>query len=338
MPNVVLHDHLDGSLRVTTVIELADGIGHHLPETEPALLADWFDQSESGSLERYLRAFDHTIALLQTADAIARVARESILDLAADGAVYAELRFAPLLSTRRGLAPEDIIEAALGGIAEGCAESGIVGGLIVDALRSEPGSEEAARAAARFAGGGVVGFDLAGPEAGYPPEDHLPAIDLARAAGLGITLHAGESAGVASVAAALRCGADRLGHGIEIVDDCIVERGEIVGLGPVATEVHRRRIPLEVCPTSNLATKPMLAADHPVGMLHRAGFAVTINTDNRLMSRTSMSRELDLVRVHHGFTVADLAAVTRTAVLSGFHPAAPALWQERLAPAYAALR
>jgi len=315
LPKVELHNHLDGGLRIATVIELARESGYAgLPTSDPDELSKWFFRGGSGSLERYLEGFEHTIAVLQTRPAIKRVAYEAGLDLHADGVVYAEIRFAPVLNTRRGLRREDAIEAALLGFAEARAETGIRINLIVDAMRNLPDSERDARAAAAYADSGVVGFDLAGPEAGYPPGAHRRACEYAAEHGLSITIHAGEADGPNSIAAALdECGAMRIGHGIRITDD-------IAGatFGPVATRVHRDRIPLEVCPTSNLHTLGISAAAHPLGELFRAGFNVTLNTDNRLMSAVTLTDEFELAVRHHGFTEADLHRVTRNAVAGAF--------------------
>ncbi len=309
-PLVVLHDHLDGGLRVETVLDLAQG---ELPARDPVALASWFDQRESGSLERYLESFRYTLAAMQTPDALIRVAQEAIEDHASSGVVHAEIRFGPLLI--EDLAPEETIESILEGLRRGGEATGTGWGVILCALRHLPGSDRVADLAARYRDHGVVGFDLAGPEAGFPPEDHLTAVERARDAGVGITLHAGEAAGVESIRRAVDlCGADRLGHGVEIIDDCRVEDGEIVDLGPVASLVHERRIPLEVCPSSNLATKRWRPEDHPIGLLHRAGFVVTLNTDNRLMSTTSMADEVDLVIRHNGLSPGEVRAMTRNAV------------------------
>lgn len=292
-------------------------------------MADWFDQGRSGSLERYLAAFAHTVGVMQTRPALERVAEEAIADLAADGVVYAEIRFAPLLCTAGGLTGDEVLDAVLSGLRRAGTRHGVAWGVIVDAMRNEEGSLAVAHLALRWRDQGVVGFDLAGPELGFPPDRHLAAIEAARDGGLHITIHAGEAAGVDSIRLALDpCHAERIGHGIEIVDDCRIEAGEIVDLGPVAAEVHSRRIPLEICPMSNLHTKGWSPAEHPVGMLHRAGFAVTINTDNRLMSRTSLSQEFDLLAAHHGFTLDDVRAVTQTAVDAAFCDAGQ---RERLA-------
>ncbi|MDH4118846.1 MAG: adenosine deaminase [Acidimicrobiia bacterium] len=335
-PNVVLHDHLDGGLRVETVIELADLVGHTLPSTDPVELGAWFDQVESGSLETYLEAFDHTLAVMQTQDACRRVAAESLADLADDGAVHVESRFAPLLLTRHGLAPEAVIEAVLDGFSSAAREREVTWGLIVDAMRSDDNSLQAAELAVRYSEQGVVAFDLAGPERGYPPEAHLPAINHIREYGLGLTLHAGEAGGLASIASAVfRCGADRIGHGIEIAEDVSSEGAEAV-LGGLARRVRDRRVPLEVCPTSNLATKGWSPEEHPLRDLHRWGFNVTLNTDNRLMSATSMSKEAEFA-LTSGLSLDDLARMTRNALAAAFcsEPQRRRHWEQRIAPWYA---
>ena len=320
LPKAVLHDHLDGGLRVDTILELADECGYAgLPAPDTEALADWFDQGRSGSLEPYLEAFVHTVAVMQTAGAIERIAYEAVEDLAADGVVYAELRFAPTLCIREGLRIEDVIEATLAGLARGEAATGTVARYISDALRHENDSEEVARASVHFRGKGLVGFDLAGPEDGFPPDDHLVACRIIREANLGLTLHAGEAFGPDSIWRALqRCGAHRIGHGIHIVDDCRSEDGEIVELGRLASYMRDHQVPLEVCPTSNLHTAGWTAEEHPIGALHRAGFNVSISPDNRLMSRVSMSDEFTLLAQHHGFGMGDFHAVTWRAIDAAF--------------------
>lgn len=324
LPKVVLHDHLDGGLRPETVIELARDTGYEgLPTTDPSALARWFFQGESRSLPRYLEAFAQTVAVMQTREALERVAHEAVLDLAADGAVYAELRFAPSLHRQGGLTLFEVLDATLAGLSSGGRRAGIPAFLIVDAMRQIPGSEEVAEAAAAYAGRGVVGFDLAGPEEGFPASHHRAACRRAQGAGLHLTIHAGEAAGVASVADALGCGAERLGHGVRLVEDLSVREGRVVAMGAVAERVRSAGITLEVCPTSNLHTRAFPSArEHPVGVLHRAGFAVTLNPDNRLMSGTSMTQEFALVIEHHGFGVSDLRAVTLRALDAAFSDAA----------------
>jgi adenosine deaminase len=327
LPKAVLHDHLDGGLRVSTVLELADSVGYvGLPSADPQGLAAAFHQGGSGSLEEYLAAFEHTIAVMQTPEALERVAYEAVVDLAADGAVYAEVRFGPSLHRRRGLQREDAIESVLAGLGRAAKETGCVVGLVVTALRDAEDSDEVARAAARFAGAGVVGFDLAGPEAGYPADDHLPACRRAREAGLGLTIHAGEGDGPESIWRAVgRCSAQRLGHGVRIADDAKWEDGEIVALGPLAASVRDQQIPLELCITSNVHTG--IAADatgHPFGALRAAGFAVTINTDNRLMSGTTLGDEYALAAANADLDLRGLGEIVERTIRSGFGD-----WEDR---------
>jgi adenosine deaminase len=323
LPKVLLHEHLDGSLRPETIIELAADSGYQqLPAADPSALADWFDQSRSGSLERYLESFRHTVGLMQSASAIERIAHEAVLDLAADGVVYAEIRFAPSLCTKERLTRRQAVEAALAGLDSGEHATGVTTGLILDAMRDDDDSLDVARLAVEMESRGVVGFDLAGPEQRHPADDHLPACRFIREASLALTVHAGESDGPDSMWRALqRCGAHRIGHGIRIIDDCLVEEGEIAAVGKLAGYVRDHRIPLEVCISSNLHTGGYDdPADHPLGALHRAGFTVTLNTDNRLMSRTSMSKEFSLAVDHHQFTTRDLLQVTEQAMMAAFCP------------------
>jgi len=341
LPKALLHDHLDGGLRVTTVLELAEAAGYTgLPSNDPDALASSFHQGDSGSLESYLEAFDHTVAVMQTPEAVERVAYEAGVDLAADGVVYAELRFGPSLLTQRGMAHEDSIEAALAGLSRAERETGIVAPLIVTAMRQMSYSEKVAQAAIRFLGKGVVGFDLAGPEAGFPADDHLPATRAARRAGLGLSIHAGEGDGPNSIWRALdRCCAQRLGHGVRIIDDTVRADGEIISLGLIATQVRDQRIPLEVSITSNLHTGiAETALTHPVGPLYRAGFRITLNTDNRLMSGIDLSDEYALAHDSLGFTVAELGLITEAAIEAGFgdYGRRRRLVREVVRPAYAA--
>ncbi len=315
LPSVLLHDHLDGGVRPQTVLDLAEASGYeHLPDTDAEALGVWFDQSESGSLETYLQAFDHTIGVLQSPQALERVAYEAALDLAADGVVYAEIRFSPPLHTAEGLSETGVIEAVASGLLQGEAETGLRWRLIIDAIRHLHDSSRVASLAIASRDLGVVGFDLAGPEAGHPPERHLAACRMVREAGLRLTLHAGEAAGragVAHVASSMdRCGAERIGHGVELIRDCVVEDGDIAKVGQVAARVRDRRIPLEMCPTSNIATGRLAPEDHPLGAMYRAGFNITLSTDNHLMSSTSMSAEFEFARKYHGFDIGDLARTT----------------------------
>ena len=341
LPKAVLHDHLDGGLRVSTILEIADEEGYRgLPASNESELREWFNQGRSGSLVRYLEAFEHTIAVMQTPEAIRRVAYEAGMDLAADGVVYAEIRFAPSQHRLRGLTREGVIEAALDGFGAAQRETGIVLYAIIDAMRQDTDSEEVVAAAAKFLNSGVVAFDLAGPEVGFPADDYIVACRAAHAAGLGVTIHAGEADGPASIwRAVARCGAQRIGHGVRIVDETILIDGEIVDLAPLARRVRDHRIPLEIAITSNLDTSAYPNAfEHPFGALFRSGFAVTINTDNRLMSGNSLSDEYRLARDTYGLSYADLGATTETALRAGFGdwPTRRQLLTDVVGPAYEA--
>lgn len=339
LPKAVLHDHLDGGLRIETILELAGAVGYAgLPEDDADALRSWFVQAESGSLERYLQAFDHTVAVMATQDAIRRVAFETGVDLAADGVVYAEVRFGPALHRPAGLTLEAVIEAALDGFAAATRDHGIVLSAIVTALRQHNDSEDVARAASQYVGRGVVAFDLAGPEAGFPADDHLPACLIAREAGLGLTIHAGEGDGPDSIWRALaRCGAQRIGHGVRIIDDTQVDDGKIIKTGRLATRVRDHRIPLEVSPTSNVHTGAFPDIErHAFGPLYRAGFNVTINTDNRLMSGITLSDEYAALATAFGLDMTDLGNITENALLAGFGdwPTRQRLIEEVVRPAY----
>ncbi len=347
-PKVLLHDHLDGGLRPETIVDLARDAGYdRLPTTDPAALRRWFAASaDSGSLERYLATFTHTVAVMQTVPALHRVARECAEDLAEDGVVYAEVRFAPELHTERGLTLEEVVEAVLAGFADGQRIAGAAGRPIVvrtllTAMRTAPRSRDIARLVVAYRDRGVAGFDIAGPEAGYPPTKHLNAFEFLREQNAHFTIHAGEAFGLPSIAEALqRCGADRLGHGVRIVDDIEVLPDGRARLGRLAGYVRDRRVPLEMCPSSNVQTGACdTIAAHPIGLLRRLGFRVTINTDNRLMSHTCLSGEMALACEAFGWGVADLEWLTVNAMKSAFLP-----FDERvemidsvIAPGYAAL-
>jgi adenosine deaminase len=320
LPKIVLHDHLDGGVRPETLIDLAPKVGYRdLPSDDPEELAAALYQGDAPSLEAYLESFRHTFGVMQTPDAMHRVAFECIEDLASEGVVYAEIRFAPSLHMRAGMTRGEAIEAVLDGFAEAEAEFGVPARLIVDIMRQDTDALEVAATAVAFGRRGVVGVDLAGPEAAYPPSLHSSAIELGRQGGLNVTIHAGEGAGVGSIAGALAIGAQRLGHGARIIEDTEVIGGEIVAMGPIASEVHERRIPLELCPTSNIHTKLYSAwADHPFGILYRAGFVTTVNTDNRLMSGITLTHEFEMLARHHGFEGGDFRRVTLYAVDAAF--------------------
>lgn len=326
VPKALLHDHLDGGLRPATVIELAAEVGHELPTTDPEALGHWFvDAASSGSLERYLETFAHTVQVMQTASALRRVARECALDLAADGVVYAEVRFAPELHLERGLTLDEVVAAVIAGFAEGSDLAAAQGtpirvGTLLTAMRHAARSQEIAELAVRHRDVGVVGFDIAGAEAGFPPTRHLDAFEYLQRENFHFTIHAGEAFGLPSIWQAIQwCGADRLGHGVRIVDD--ITPGAEPVLGRLAAYVRDKRIPLELCPSSNVQTgaAPSIA-HHPIGLLRDLRFRVTVNTDNRLMSGTSMSREMALLVDAFGYGWRELQWLTINAMKSAFIP------------------
>src|SRR3954447_21287507 len=352
-PKAVLHDHLDGGLRPRTIVELAADIGHALPADDSQGLSDWFvRQSSSGSLERYLTTFVHTVAVMQSPDALARVARECALDLAADGVVYAEVRYAPEQHLERGLTLDEVVAAVQDGFEQGSAEAAAAGtpirvGTLLTAMRHAARSREIAELAVRHREHGVVGFDIAGAEAGYPPSRHLDAFDYLHRENFHLTIHAGEAFGLPSIWEAVQvCGTDRLGHGVRIVDDVELLGGRDrfgrprAHLGRLAAWIRDNRIPLALCPSSNVQTGAAATVGaHPGALLKGLRFRVTVNTDSRLMSATSMSREQELLAKEAGWTLADARWVTINALKSAFIP-----FDERLAliedvvkPGYAAL-
>ena len=369
-PKALLHDHLDGGLRPQTIIELADTIGYQgLPAREAGSLGAWFrDSADSGSLERYLMTFEQTLAVMQTVAGLHRVASECVQDLADDGVVYAEVRYAPEQHLVDGLSLEDVVEAVNAGFRDGeriaaAAGRGIRVTALLTAMRHAAKSSQIAELVVRYRGQGVAGFDIAGAEAGFPPTRHLDAFEYLRRENAHFTIHAGEAFGLPSIWEAIQwCGADRLGHGVRIVDDLQFVSGGVgtsgfqgdpgevayaahadpseVTLGGLAGYVRDRRIPLEMCPSSNVQTGAAESvALHPISLLKRLRFRVTVNTDNRLMSGTSMTREMSLLVGEAGWTLGDLRWATINALKSAFIP-----FDERLAiiddvvkPGYAAL-
>jgi adenosine deaminase len=344
-PKVLLHDHLDGGLRPETVLELADEIGYRdLPAGDAEGLGRWFrEAADSGSLVRYLETFAHTVAVMQRPEAIHRVARECALDLAADGVVYAEVRFAPELSTAQGLAIEAVVEAMVDGFAAGSAEATAAGtpiavGALLCAMRQADRWEEVAGLVVRYQDAGVCGFDLAGPEIGFPPDRIPEGIAILDRAGAHRTIHAGEAAGIDSIRSALDgARAERLGHGVRIADEVAADGT----LGPVAQRVRDEQVTLEIAPSSNVQTGayPSLA-EHPVERLHRLGFAVTLNTDNRLMSGVSATSELADVATTFGWSWDDVQTVTERALTGAFvsDGERKRLLTEAIRPGYSALR
>jgi adenosine deaminase len=349
-PKALLHDHLDGGLRPQTILDLAVEIGHALPASDAESLGRWFAESaNSGSLERYLETFDHTVAVMQEADALTRVARECVEDLADDGVVYAEVRYAPEQHVTGGLDLDEVVSAVQRGFDEGMAASNgrIVVRQLLTAMRHQARSREIAELAVAWRDRGVAGFDIAGAEAGYPPTRHLDAFEYLQRENAHFTIHAGEGFGVPSIWQAIQwCGADRLGHGVRIIDDITVHGDPgasgrpSADLGRLAAYVRDKRIPLEMCPTSNVQTGAATSiAEHPIGLLKRLRFRVTVNTDNRLMSQTSMTQEMWALVEAFGYDLDDLRWFTINAMKSAFLP-----FDERLAiiddvikPGYAAL-
>jgi adenosine deaminase len=345
-PKVLLHDHLDGGLRPQTIVELARQNGYgRLPADDAAGLAGWMAAAaQRGKLELYLEAFQHTVAVMQTRDALIRVAAECAEDLAADGVVYAEVRFAPELHTERDLSLDQVVEAVLEGFRRGSAGRNITVYALLTAMRTAARSLEIAELAVRHRDAGVVGFDIAGAEAGNRPSRHLDAFQYVARENFHITIHAGEGFGLPSIWEAVQwCGADRLGHGVRIIDDIEVpDEGEgHPQLGRLASYVRDRRIPLEMCPTSNVQTGAAASIkEHPIGLLREMQFRVTVNTDNRLMSGVSLSSEFHALSEAFGYGWPDIEWLTINAMKSAFAPFDERLWiiNTVIKPGFAQLR
>jgi len=322
VPKVLLHDHLDGGLRASTVVDLAREIGYdRLPSQDVGEVEAWLRRgAHRGHLKYYLDAFQHTVAVMQTREALIRVAAECAEDLAADGIVYAEVRFAPELHVAGGLTLEQVVSAVLEGFRLGSAGRGITVYALLTAMRTAARSLEIAEIAVRHRDEGVVGFDIAGAEAGSPPTRHLDAFQYVARENFHITIHAGEGFGLPSIWEALQwCGAERLGHGVRIVDDIRITADGTAQLGRLASYVRDRRTPLEMCPTSNVQTgaAPSIEA-HPIGLLRQLSFRVTVNTDNRLMSGVSLSSEFALLGEAFGYGWSDFEWLTINAMKSAF--------------------
>ena len=323
-PKVLLHDHLDGGLRPRTVIELAHEQGYSkLPTTDEHDLREWFKRGANRhDLTLYLETFAHTVGVMQTKDALERVAAECAEDLAADGVVYAEVRFAPELHTEGGLTLDEIVDAVAEGFARGAAANDIRIGILCTAMRTAARSLEIAELAVRHRDHGVVGFDIAGAEKGYPPTRHLDAFQLVQRENFHFTIHAGEAFGPPSIWEAIQyCGAERLGHGVRIIDDIWFDADGSATLGRLAAYVRDTRIPLEMCPSSNVHTGVCASiADHPIKQLSDLRFRVTVNTDNRLMSDCSMTSEMQALVDAFGWDLADMRWLTINAMKSAFIP------------------
>jgi len=324
LPKVLLHEHLDGVLRPQTVIELADSVKYAgLPAHTPETLGQWFQQGANrGSLAKYLEGFAHTIAVMQTEEALERVAYEQAEDLSKDGVVYFETRFAPIFHTKKDLTHQQVVSAVLKGLARGRQDFGVHSGLIICAMRNMNVSLEMAELAVDFRERGVVGFDLAGEEGGYPPKKHVDAFHYIQRENFNITVHAGEGFGKESIWQAIQyCGAHRIGHGTRLIDDIAVSDGKAVKLGDLAQYVLDKRIPLEICLLSNVHTGATPSLEqHPFRILYHEKFRVTLNTDNRLMSNTSMTRGFEAASETFGLSVDDFEKISINAMKSAFLP------------------
>jgi adenosine deaminase len=324
---VSLHDHLDGGLRPQTIIELAAEVGHVLPTDNADDLGQWFaDSANSGSLVRYLETFDHTVAVTQTAPSLRRVAREFVADLAADGVIYGETRWAPEQHLRAGLTASEAIEAVRDGLAEGVAASRANGHEIevrqlVTAMRQAEPTREIAKLALRYRHDSVAGFDIAGPEKGFPPSRFLESFEMLRRQSAYYTIHAGEADGCESIWEAVQvCGANRIGHGVAIVEDMEFVDGS-AKLGDFAAYLLNEQIPFEMCPSSNVQTGAVASvAEHPIQRLDRLGFRVTVNPDNRLISATTVTREFALLAEAFDYSLEDVRRLTINAARSVFAP------------------
>jgi adenosine deaminase len=345
-PKVLLHDHLDGGLRPATILELALEAGYReLPERDPERLGEWFfEGANRKALSLYLEGFRHTIAVMQSAEALERVAYECMEDMARDNVVYAEMRFAPHFHTAGGLGLDAVMLAVLRGLKRGSQEFDVQFGLIVSALRNEPEhlSFQLAELAITYRTQGVVGFDLAGEEAGHPAKEHVRAFQFLKRSNFAITIHAGESFGPESIWQALQyCGAHRIGHGTRLSEDIVVYDGKVIKLGPLAQYILDHRVPIEVCLSSNVHTgaTPSLA-EHPFPVFMNQRFRVTLNTDNRLMSKTTMTNEYMLAVEQFGCTLDDLEKLTINGMKSAFahYDERVRIIFERIKPGYAALR
>lgn len=334
LPKISLHDHLDGGLRPQTIIELADAVGIDLPSTNAKDLKNWFaESSDSGSLVEYLKTFDVTTAVMQTREGLSRVAREFVHDLHDDGVIYGEIRWAPEQHLQRGLTLDEVVEAVQDGLEQGMEDVDNKGGFIrtgqlVSAMRHADRALEIAELAVRHRNNGVVGFDIAGAEKGFLPSRHKVAFDYLASELFPVTVHAGEADGIESIKDAIVSGrALRLGHGVRIIEDIMFSRNDgetdLVVLGPVAEWVHDRGIALELSPSSNLQTGAIemlgnTMADHPFDVLYDLGFKVTVNTDNRLMSNTSLTRELERLTEAFGYGLGDIETFMINAAEASF--------------------
>ena len=323
LPKVLLHDHLDGGLRPKTIIELAEKQKYSdLPSTDLAEITNWFHSAaDSKNLVEYLKGFQHTCGVMQTKDALERVAYEMLEDMKNDGVCYVETRFAPVFHTTKGLHMDEVVKAVLKGLERGKKDFGVGYGLILCGMRNMKNTLEIAELAVNFREHGVVGFDLAGEEGGYPPKKHVDAFHYIQRENFNITVHAGEAFGKESIWQAIQwCGAHRIGHATHLLEDIILnEDGEVVGFGDLAQYILDKRIPLEICLLSNLHTGAVdKLENHPFGILFKEKFRVTLNTDDRLMSNTSMTNEFLLAIKYFGLKLDDLEKITINSMKSAF--------------------
>jgi len=346
IPKVELHDHLDGGLRPETVVELSgNNPAVELPSTDPEALSEWFKRGANRkSLALYLEGFSVTVSLMQNAEALERIAYESALDLMADNVVYAEIRFAPTQHTEGGLNLEKVVEAVLKGLERGRKETGFQYGLILCAMRHEDPSVslEVAELAVAFRDRGVVGFDLAGDEKGHPPKKHIEAFQFIRNRNFSITIHAGEAFGIESIWQAVQiCGAHRIGHATRLVEDMVVHGTRIEKMGSLAHFFRDKRVPMEACLSSNIHTGAASSLDrHPFPVYFRNNFRVFLGTDNRLMSGTKLSKEMELATEHFNLTLRDLEKLTVNAMKSAFvhHDRRIRIIYDTLKPRFAQIR
>jgi adenosine deaminase len=343
MPKVELHDHLDGGVRPATIIELAKEYGVKLPATDPDELAEWFHRGANRkSLSLYLEGFKVTISVMQTPEALERIAFEAMEDLASDNVVYAEIRFAPNQHMENGMNLESIVSAVLAGLERGREKTGVEYGVIICAMRDQFISLEIAELAANFREKGVVGFDIAGDEYGHPPKKHLDAFEYIRQKNFNITIHAGEAFGIESIWQAIQiCGAHRIGHATRLIEDMSVQGTRIEKMGTLSHFIRDKRIPMEMCLSSNVQTGAAKSFDeHPFHIYYRNNYRVVLCTDNRLMSNTTLGKEMFLAAQHFNLTLRDLEKITINAMKSAFvhYDARIQLIYDTLKPQFAEIR
>lgn len=323
VPKVELHDHLDGGLRPQTVIDLAKKQDVSIPSADAGELAAWFERGcKLKSLPLYLETFAVTTAVMQTEEALQRVAYEAILDWHKENIVYGEIRFAPILHTNLGLSMDEVVRAVLSGLEQGRKETGVQFGLLLCAMRNQSPSLslEIAKLAVAYRDRGVVGFDLAGDEKGNPPKEHIEAFRFIHNKNFNVTIHAGEAFGLDSIWQAIEvCGAHRIGHGTRLVDDMSLDGLRIESMGDLAHYIQDKRIPLEMCLSSNIGTGAAASfGTHPFPILFRNHFRVFLCTDNRLMSNTTLTNEMEIAATNYCLSLKDLEKISVNAMKSAF--------------------